>query len=230
MKKADIVEIFSSIQGEGLGIGQRHIFVRFKGCNLNCRFCDSDRTKTGTEIADTEILNRIDEINKAYNHSTLCITGGEPLKQVSFLEQFLPKIKERGLSVYLETNSTYPEALDLIIDDIDIIAADIKLPSVAGGGPYWDEHRKFIEKAFQKQLFVKVIVSDNVEFEEFLKAVDIVRNIDFEIPFIIQPETDTEKFKLNASGALLMKLQLMALSKLSEVLVIPQAHKMLGVD
>jgi len=39
---ADIAEIFSSIQGEGLYVGRRQIFIRFCGCNLNCRYCDTE--------------------------------------------------------------------------------------------------------------------------------------------------------------------------------------------
>ncbi|MCW8893095.1 MAG: radical SAM protein, partial [Deltaproteobacteria bacterium] len=46
--KADLIEIFSSIQGEGLLVGYRQIFLRFPECNLNCHYCDTDFTSTAT--------------------------------------------------------------------------------------------------------------------------------------------------------------------------------------
>ena len=46
--KAPIIEVFSSIQGEGLLIGRRQIFVRFAGCNLNCNYCDTPESRKST--------------------------------------------------------------------------------------------------------------------------------------------------------------------------------------
>ncbi|MCK5782821.1 MAG: 7-carboxy-7-deazaguanine synthase QueE, partial [Desulfobacterales bacterium] len=46
--KADLVEIFSSIQGEGTLVGCRQVFLRFSGCNLNCHYCDTNFQKTAT--------------------------------------------------------------------------------------------------------------------------------------------------------------------------------------
>ena len=39
-----LVEVFSSIQGEGMLVGHRQVFVRTYGCNLRCTYCDSPET------------------------------------------------------------------------------------------------------------------------------------------------------------------------------------------
>jgi 7-carboxy-7-deazaguanine synthase len=41
---ANLIEIFSAIQGEGINVGTRQIFVRFGGCDLRCHYCDSQHT------------------------------------------------------------------------------------------------------------------------------------------------------------------------------------------
>ena len=62
----------------------------------------------------------------------MSLTGGEPLLQVDFIKNLAPKIKERGLKVYLETNGTMPERLSEIIGHVDTVAMDVKLPSISG--------------------------------------------------------------------------------------------------
>ncbi len=51
MIKAKISEIFCSIQGEGLYLGQKQIFVRFAGCNLDCDYCDESKAKDGEKFS-----------------------------------------------------------------------------------------------------------------------------------------------------------------------------------
>jgi len=40
----NLVEIFSSIQGEGTYVGATTLFVRLGGCDLRCGWCDSPHT------------------------------------------------------------------------------------------------------------------------------------------------------------------------------------------
>ena len=46
MANAYIKEIFESLQGEALYIGQKQIFIRFSRCNLSCAYCDTDFAKS----------------------------------------------------------------------------------------------------------------------------------------------------------------------------------------
>ena len=36
-----VVEKFISINGEGARAGELAVFIRFKGCNLKCSYCDT---------------------------------------------------------------------------------------------------------------------------------------------------------------------------------------------
>ena len=44
-----VVEKFTSINGEGTRAGELAVFIRFKGCNLKCSYCD---TMWANELAD----------------------------------------------------------------------------------------------------------------------------------------------------------------------------------
>jgi 7-carboxy-7-deazaguanine synthase len=226
---ADISEIFSSIQGEGLYIGHRHIFIRFSACNLNCTFCDADRALQPKALSVEAVISKIESLNIDSIHNAVALTGGEPLLYHEFLKELLPAIVDKGLKIYLETNATLADKLHDIICYIDIIAADIKLPSVSGNKDCWDSHKNFLEIAFNKEFFVKIIVSDMIDIAEFDRAIGLVKGISFDIPLVIQPETKISSTDVNISAEMLLRLQQRALRSLNNVLVIPQAHKMMRI-
>ena len=123
--KAPIIEIFSSFQGEGVLIGQRQIFVRFAGCNLNCAYCDTKNSiskKEGTLMTPEEVVSKIESILTPDCH-TISFTGGEP----SLYPEFINEVsKLTDLDIMLETNGTLPANIGLI-DNLDIVSLDIKL-------------------------------------------------------------------------------------------------------
>ncbi len=226
-KTADILEIFSSIQGEGPYVGQRQIFIRFNNCNLNCNFCDVPKNIKSAKFDVDGVISKIKKINKKTKHKTISLTGGEPLLQFEFLKELLAKLKKLKFKIYLETNATLPGNLKSILKYIDVISADIKLPSVTKRRPCWREHLDFIKIASNKNIFVKTIVSKNLKTKDFKKAILLIKKINVKIPLIIQPVMNGKKVLISANR--LHRLQRYALRFFKNVLVIPQAQKILGV-
>ena len=108
-----ITEVFTSIQGEGKYIGVQQIFVRFFGCSLDCQWCDSEYAARPSGFYNTYEVDPLMMIIRDFKsrvHS-VCLTGGEPLEQVGFIERLLFQLKKENYPVYLETNGVLPKAL-----------------------------------------------------------------------------------------------------------------------
>jgi 7-carboxy-7-deazaguanine synthase len=229
--KAEITDIFSSIQGEGIFVGARQIFVRFKTCNMACEFCDTPNDGAVKEYSPTQLLNEIkilDDANRS--HHSVSLTGGEPLVYTGFLEIFLPLLKKHGFRSYLETNGTLPNELEKIIGFTDIVAMDFKLPSSTGGREYWKEHLEFLKIASGKKVFVKAVVTSKTEAGDIEKAVSLIRQVNKNIPFIVQPATPVKKSDARlGENRLLEFLDIALKNQIENSRVIPQMHKVLGI-
>lgn len=103
--KYNVVEIFQSINGEGMRAGELAVFIRFKGCNLRCRYCDTmwanEETAAFTEMTEDEILFEV----KKYQVKNITVTGGEPLLQMG-IEKLLERLTKEGYRVEIETNGS----------------------------------------------------------------------------------------------------------------------------
>lgn len=248
--QASICEIFTSIQGEGLYVGERQIFVRFAGCNLSCQYCDTGQALAvsptfkfaptpglhkfetkNNPVGVEQLIELVSSLNKPVGvNDSISLTGGEPLLQVDFLKSFIPELKKKvDLPVYLETNGVLPDHLAEIIDLVDIVAMDIKLPSATGLSAYWKEHKKALETAYLKKVFVKIVFTRETIVPEVMEAVGLIASIDEKIPLILQPVTPHGGIKHRPSPEQIFAFQTIARKKLNEVRVIPQVHKLLAL-
>ncbi len=222
--KAKIAEIFQSYQGEGIYVGLEQVFIRFFGCNLNnCRFCDTQLVSFKEYEPDKLLKYLKSNFNNLHSVS---LTGGEPLLQKDFLNEFLPLLSNLGVQIYLETNSTLPEALKEIIDYVDIIAMDFKLPSSTGLNSFWNEHKEFLRIASLKKVFVKTVICKTTDFEDLKKAIQLLCDFNKNINFVLQPNS------FENGGLLMSKIeefQKFAVRFLTYVVVTPQMHKLAGI-
>jgi len=116
-----IVEIFEGIQGEGEFMGRLAIFVRFGGCNLRCRFCDTNWEEYemfSLEALTEEIYKRIRDMLSKAREILVVFTGGEPLLYHDEIFHMMKEIDSRlkmdrfRIDWQIETNGTIPLRLE----------------------------------------------------------------------------------------------------------------------
>ncbi|MFH0947181.1 MAG: 7-carboxy-7-deazaguanine synthase QueE [Planctomycetota bacterium] len=244
---ARLSEVFPTVQGEGAYVGRRQLFVRLAGCSIGCRFCDTPESlRPGSacrirtpgqdgKLASREVRNPVscgdllrlisDLARRHGPFHALSVTGGEPLEQVEFLLDLLPGVE---LPVLLETAGTLPEALRRLISRVDIVSMDLKLPSVAGAGDFLARHEEFLRVALQKDVYVKTVVNERLEREEWRQAAAMVAGIAPEIPFFVQPETRRRGKKPIAFEFLTVLADEAFACGLKDVRIQPQLHTLLG--
>ena len=92
-------EIFFSLQGESTFAGRPCVLVRLTGCQMRCRWCDTEHAfYAGEWLLVDEVVERV----AGYGCPLVELTGGEPLLQPG-AATLLRRLCDRGLEVLLET-------------------------------------------------------------------------------------------------------------------------------
>lgn len=242
-----ISEIFSSIQGEGRYVGCRQLFIRLIGCNMDCPYCDTNEMAhknvpcvlepAAGYRGSLELPNPVswDELmpyiafRLQQPHHSISITGGEPLLHTAAIKELSRLIMPYKLPLFLETNGTLPEALAQVIDAVQMISMDMKLPSDTGED-HWEAHRRFLQIAVQaqKDIYVKIVISAESTPADFDKALSIIEAVDPATLLVLQPITPMGGLH-PAAPQKLLDWQSRAMQRLRDVRVIPQTHRMMNV-
>jgi len=231
--KTHINEIFSSIQGEGILIGRRQIFVRFSGCNLDCNYCDTSKSRNpilGDLITKEELINKINNLITPDFHS-ISLTGGEPLLHSNFIKEFL---EQKEYKTLLETNGTLPGELKKIAGLLDYVSLDIKLPEHEAS-KNWDNlfglELKSIKLLRDEEIntYCKVVVMPETKVDMIgliaSKIAEEVQNTP-KFSIVIQPVSPLKLWVDNSDKLFEISAEV---GKYINVLTIPQVHKLLNV-
>lgn len=228
MSKIPVLEIFGpTIQGEGMVIGQKTMFIRTAGCDYSCSWCDSAFTWDGSakqqvrQMAPEEIWNELVEIG-GENFSHVTISGGNPvlLKNIQFL---LTVLKENGIRTAIETQGSKWQEWLLQIEEVTIspkppsskMKTDfIMLDSIIG-------------KLERKDISLKVVVFEDYDFEYAVK----VHKRYPHVPFFLQVGNDDTKTMDNAAliKNLLLKYERLIekavqCKEMNDAKILPQLH------
>lgn len=155
-----ITEIYKSIQGESSYAGLPCVFVRTTGCDLRCRWCDSEFAfYGGTKMTVDEIIAEVEK----YNCDLVELTGGEPLLQPEIYE-LATKLCDADHTVLIETGGHRPI---WNLDPRVIRIMDLKCPASGECEKnLWEnlEHLRPIDE-------VKFVIADRGDYEWMLEVV-----------------------------------------------------------
>jgi 7-carboxy-7-deazaguanine synthase len=158
----NVMEIFHSIDGEGIRAGELTTFIRLAGCNLACKYCDTAYSINPKREAfmKMEVVDIADKV--LYQNVT--ITGGEPLLQSEVVDLCIA-LSERGISVNVETNGTIvPPEVPNIGDGI-FFTVDYK----TGCSGHEDKMSARVFQRLSEKDVIKCVVASQQDLENALK-------------------------------------------------------------
>jgi len=246
----NLVEIFSSVQGEGLYVGAPTVFVRFGGCDLRCSWCDTPDSwlpasrcriehdpgsRRFREVACPLSVEDADEAIASLRPGTgdfVSLTGGEPLLQPAPLGELAERLRARGLRVYLETHGLEADALAMVCGGMDVVSMDWKLASdvrrESDGksgevAPFHDAHQRFLELAARRtETFVKIVVTTQSSDEEIAEACRRIAATAPSTPLVLQPVTPFAKVREAPAADRLLALVRRCREQLETVRLVPR--------
>ena len=246
----NVSELFVSFQGEGLHAGRRQLFVRFGGCPLRCRYCDTPESLVavrecrvlgpdGAERRPNPLAEEtLDVLVSALAASApplhaLAVTGGEPLLQADFLAAWLSArgAATAALPVLLETAGILPLRLERVLPWVAIVSLDFKCPSNTGERARWDEHEACVRAALAagREVYVKMPVDEATCPDEVAHGAGLLAAIAPAVPLFLTPLTEAATPRLTIGAGTLERLHATASALHPDVRVLPQLHKVLGI-
>jgi 7-carboxy-7-deazaguanine synthase len=201
-----IVEVFPSVQGEGVRLGEPTIFIRLAGCNLRCSFCDTKYARTGGAMRTRDsVVAEVRKIRLDFPAAWVCLTGGEPLLQD--ISGLVRDLKKEGLKVQVETNGTVDRLLP-----VDWYTVSPK-PGEYFYQPRFRKAAKEVKLVASRELTVEVVQRLRKEFP-------------LETPVILQPESNRPASAKRAVSILEQSLK----DGLTNIRLSVQLHKVFSIS
>jgi organic radical activating enzyme len=207
----EVKNIFKTLQGEGPFVGMPAIFVRLGGCNLACKFCDTDFEDfifASLEKIITEVSNLATNESGKLIVKLVVITGGEPLRQP--IELLCQKLVDIGFTVQIETNGTLYSQLP---KEVYIVCS----PKAGVNG-----YAKIREDLLPNISAIKFLVAKDIP--EYNNIAEVGQSL-YNIPVFIQPIDQSDKLLNIKNIELAVELALSSGHRFSL-----QLHKIIGVE
>lgn len=230
-------EIFTSVEGEGILLGTKTMFVRLSGCPLKCHWCDTPYAlpMESGEAYSTDQASRLISEKLHPNTYKVNFTGGEPLAQHEAVIELAKHVKGLGIKTYLESACYDSARFAKVLPVIDICKIEFKLRDSRAVdeknyATLLKNELECLEFAVDggKITYIKVVVTNSSSLKEFQdllqKMFNIVEARDI-AGFIIQPSDKIDEPTLDT----LFGFYDTVYPFYNEVRIVPQMHKAIGV-
>ncbi|MGM9986154.1 MAG: 7-carboxy-7-deazaguanine synthase QueE [Bacillaceae bacterium] len=225
-----VIEIFGpTIQGEGVLIGQKTMFVRTAGCDYQCSWCDSAFTWDGSEKEKIVMMNAEEVVQELFtkgkqSFSHVTLSGGNPVL-INGLRDVVQLLKEQNIKIAVETQGSKWNEWLLDIEEITISP---KPPSSKMKVDF-EKLDDIMNRLTGKNVALKIVIFDDADFQF---AEGVYRRYKG-IPLVLQVgNNDVKEGDINALRQRLMEKYEHLIEKtihasMTDVRVLPQLHTLL---
>jgi 7-carboxy-7-deazaguanine synthase len=217
-------EIFLSVQGEGLHVGERTVFVRFYGCPLRCVWCDQPEALAHTGVGRFDTLAPQEVLERVRSHPAVrrvCLTGGEPV--IAPKDSLLWLLGElRAASWWTSIETSGARVVEDMLDAIDFWTVapkgrsagtfdgdpvEAQLPTLRRYAALREGHRQ-----------IKFVLQDARDVEDAVRTLDA---LEYQGAIVLQPE--------HGSGDARRVFDAWPWGRYPDARLIPQTHKTAGL-
>jgi 7-carboxy-7-deazaguanine synthase len=206
----NVHSIFYTIQGEGFFAGTPSVFIRLAGCNLQCKFCDTEFEEYSV-VKIEDIVNQVKSylINSSgqFISNLVVITGGEPFLQP--ISELCDCLIDSGFAVQIETNGS-------IFREINPKVTVVCSPKISDGN-----YHQVDSRILKRVDWFKILISANIQ--QYSKVPNIF--VDYKERIYLQPIDEYDFIKNEKNNRLVVDLSLKYGYKVSI-----QTHKILKIE
>lgn len=237
IKQVRLSEVFTSVEGEGILVGTKTMFVRLSGCPLDCHWCDTPYALSmeSGDIYSVDDVKTLISDQLQENTYKVNFTGGEPLAQHEGVMELARFVKEKGIKTYLESACYDSARFAMVLPYIDICKIEFKLKDARAVDD--KNHATLIKNELEclrlavksgRTTYIKVVVTNSsslIEFKDLVIRIFSMIKPEDMAGFIIQPSSKIDEPSLER----LFGFYDAVYPTYTNVRIVPQLHKSLGV-